>query len=197
MTRLFLIMGSMLLACGCEWDFERMIDQRRYDPFDPNEYFDNGSTMRHPPPGTVPWASEVPPRAISEGMQNDLLVTEIPVLVTNELMQRGRNRFEIFCAPCHGVLGDSDTFVARNMTLRPPPSLHEPRLRAYSPGRIYRVIAQGFGLMPSYAARLAIADRWAVVAYVQALQLSQYAELDDLPDDLRGEWRREAGGLLQ
>lgn len=178
---------ALLSLPGCDWDLERMIDQKYYKPYGPSEHFDDGMAMRTPPVGTVPRSRVIAPPPVSQGVRDGELVEEIPMDVTPAFMARGRNRYEIFCSPCHGMLGDSNTRVAANMTLRPPPSLHELRIRVYPPGRIYRVITEGFGLMRSYAAELPLVDRWAVTAYVQALQLSQYAQLDQLPGELRQE----------
>jgi mono/diheme cytochrome c family protein len=178
---------ALVWLIGCDVDLERMLDQKRYDPYEPSEHFDDGMVMRTPPVGTVPRSRLMAPAPVIQGVQDGKLVERIPVDMSPALVERGRNRYEIFCAPCHGVLGDSDNRVAASMTLRPPPSLHEPRLRDYPPGRVYQVITGGYGLMRSYAAELPVADRWAVVAYVQALQLSQYTELDRLPAELREE----------
>lgn len=110
-----------------------------------------------------------------------------PIPLTMELVERGRGRFDIFCAPCHGVAGDGASAVAANMSLRRPPSLHEPAIRAYSAERLYRVVAEGYGLMPSYAGVLSREERWGLVAYVRALQLSQRAVVSELPEPVRGE----------
>jgi mono/diheme cytochrome c family protein len=178
---------TVLSLPGCDWELQRMIDQKRYDPYDPSEHFDDGMAMRSPPVGTVPRSRVIAPPSLTRGMQDGELVEQIPMDLTPALIERGRNRYQIFCSPCHGMLGNSNTRVAADMTLRPPPSLQEARIRDYPPGRIFRVISDGYGLMRSYAAELPIDDRWAVVAYVQALQLSQYAQLDQLPADLRQE----------
>jgi mono/diheme cytochrome c family protein len=178
---------AVVWSTGCDVDLERMLDQKRYDAYEPSEHFDDGMAMRTPPVGTVPRSRLMAPAPVAQGVQDGQLVERIPVDVSPALIERGRDRYQIFCAPCHGVLGNSDTRVAASMTLRPPPSLHEPRIRDYPPGRIYQVITGGYGLMRSYAAELTIGDRWAVVAYVQALQLSQHAVLDRLPAELRKE----------
>ena len=104
-------------------------------------------------------------------------------------LARGRARFEVTCAVCHGLLGDGESQVALNMSLRRPPSLHA--FRDVPDGHVFRVISEGFGLMPSYAAELRIEDRWAVVAYVRALQLSQYATVDQVPPDARRQLEQE------
>jgi mono/diheme cytochrome c family protein len=106
-------------------------------------------------------------------MVDGAYVADFPLEIDVADVRWGRTRFEIFCATCHGTLGTGQTQVAENMRLRKPPSLHSAAIRAYPPGRIFAVISRGYGLMPSYAGQLSVADRWAVVAYVQALQLSQ------------------------
>jgi mono/diheme cytochrome c family protein len=103
-----------------------------------------------------------------------------------ELLARGRKKFDIHCAVCHGVLGDGESQIALNMSLRKPPSLHA-NARAAGDGWIYQVITNGFGLMGSYATELTVEDRWAVVAYVRALQLSQAASMDQVPPSAREE----------
>lgn len=190
-----LVLALVLAAPGCDYDhqtldFERMIDQHRYDPYEPTPYFADGTIMRQPPYGTVARSRPLLPLAIERGVTGQgTLVDTIPVPVNAALMERGQNRYEIFCAPCHGILGNAETQVAENMNLRPPRSLHDAAVRDYPPGRIYRVIAEGYGLMRAYSAELPVIDRWAVVAYVQALQLSQYASLDALPATMQTEAR--------
>jgi mono/diheme cytochrome c family protein len=99
-------------------------------------------------------------------------------------IRRGRERFEIYCAPCHGLSGRGNGMVVER-GYRPPPSLHIDRLRNERPGYLFDVITRGFGAMPDYAAQIPVRDRWAIVAYVRALQLSQNAPLAELPNDLR------------
>jgi mono/diheme cytochrome c family protein len=108
----------------------------------------------------------------------DLYLTTYPVKVDRPLMELGRKRYNITCATCHGPVGDGDSIVARQMALRPPPSLHQYADRA--PGYIFEVISRGFGLMASYAAELEVRERWAVVAYVRALQMSQATSIERL-----------------
>lgn len=176
-----------LVACDVSPDYERMVNQHRYDPYEQSTFFEDGLIMRHPPAGTVRHDRVTGPPALTAGITDGRFTDRIPLPVDAALVERGRNRFEIFCAPCHGLLGDGESQVAENMSLRPPPSLHIERIRAYPPGRIYHVIESGYGVMRSYAAELPLYERWAVVAYVQALQLSQRIELDRLPDALRKE----------
>lgn len=180
--------GLMTLV-GCrDVDLERMIDQQSYRPYERNPYLPRGTTMQPPPPGTVSRSALIGPPEILRGVtQAGAPVPSIPIPVTRELVDRGQNRYDIFCAPCHGRAGYANTEVAENMTLRPPPALHLPRLVEGPDGHIFRVASEGFGLMPSYQEELSVRDRWAVVAYVRALQLSQRARLDALPAPIREE----------
>jgi mono/diheme cytochrome c family protein len=107
--------------------------------------------------------------------------------VTRELLELGRKRFDITCATCHGPLGDGNSIVATQMSLRPPPSLLLQRYVEKPSGYLYEVATKGFGLMASYAAELDVKERWAVVAYIRALQLSQSATVEDVPPAKRGE----------
>lgn len=187
MTRVLL--AALALAAACEWDYERMIDQPRFDPYEPNPFFSDGATMQTPPPGTVSRDAVLGPPALVTGAVGGAYVGRPPIRVTPAVLRRGRDRYDIFCAACHGRIGDGRTQVAENMRLRPPPSLHEPRLVAAPAGRLFAVATAGYGLMPSYAEELDVLDRWAVVAYVQTLQLSQAAELAELPPAMAEEAR--------
>jgi mono/diheme cytochrome c family protein len=100
------------------------------------------------------------------------------------MLQRGRQRYEIYCTPCHGLAGNGDGMVVRR-GYRKPVSFHDDRLRAQPAGYFFDVMTNGFGAMPDYAAQLPVRDRWAVVAYIRALQLSQHATLDDVPPNVR------------
>ena len=174
-------------AFGCELDLERMLDQHKAKAYRETPFFANGQVMRAPPPGTVPVTRVTGAPLLTTGMDRGTYATRLPVRVDTTLLERGEDRFRIFCSVCHGPLGDGTSPVAENMKLRKPPSLHEPRIRDYPPGRLFRVIGEGYGLMPAYADQLPIHDRWAVVAFVRALWLSQDVALIDLPPDVRAE----------
>jgi len=168
-----------------EPDFERMLSQRSYRAYEEAALFPDGRAMRPPPPGTVSRQRVLGQPALTEGLVEGRYVERIPVPVDRALLARGRDRFEIFCATCHGSRGDGVSPVAHNMELRRPPSLLDPPVIGFPPGRVFQVISAGYGLMPSYAFELGAKDRWAVVAYLSALELSQRASLDDLPAGLR------------
>ncbi|WP_437719376.1 cytochrome c [Sorangium sp. So ce448] len=172
-------------------DLERMLRQRRFAPYQPTDLFDDGSVMRHPPAGAVPNDRVTGDPGLTQGFTGETYVARIPVPVTIELLQYGKERFEIHCAACHGIAGDGESEVARTMTLRRPPSLVDPRVQAFPPGRIYRVIVEGYGLMRSYEAQVPLMERWAIVAYVKALGKSRATALDALPPPLRERARKE------
>jgi mono/diheme cytochrome c family protein len=179
-------LALVMTACGV--DFERMLDQHKAQPFEASPFFDDGQSMRHPPRGTVPVTRVTGPRELVTGRNAaGNYVDTIPVTLDAALLDRGEDRFRIFCRTCHGPLGDGNSAVAENMKLRRPPSLHEQKIRDFPPGRLFRVVTEGYGLMPSYAESLSLTDRWAVVAFVRALQLSQNVPLAELPAPLREE----------
>lgn len=180
----------LALAPACDWDYERMIDQPNARAYEENQYLPKNAVLQPVPRGTVSRGEFTGPPDLAVGIVDGSYVDGVPIVVTEEILERGRNRFEVFCAACHGLLGDGESEVAENMTLVPPPSLHIQRLRIMSAGQLFAIASFGYGLMPGYRDRLTRADRWAVVAYVQVLQLSQYAVLDELPAPISQEARQ-------
>jgi mono/diheme cytochrome c family protein len=172
-----------LTACSEACDDLHMRQQKKFEAYEQSPFYEDGLAMRAPPPGTV--ARERPrDRAVYTG-RDDLgaILDAGPLPVTPALLQLGRKRFDAVCAACHGLAGDGDSVVAANMSLRPPPSLHAHR--EHPDGWYFDVITRGFGLMPSFAQVLPPEERWAVVAYLRALQLSQAARLDQVPPEER------------
>lgn len=179
---------SLLVLTACP-RLDPMYRQPKYKAYQSSEFYSNGLSMRDPPAGTVPYQS-VLAAPVGSGIGPDgKPVAAIPIPVTAELIGRGRARFDVTCAVCHGVLGDGESQVALNMSLRRPPSLHQ--FRDLTDGYIYQVITHGFGLMPSYATELSVQDRWAIVAYVRALQLSQRGSLEQVPPEVRERLEKE------
>lgn len=185
-TRRGVCLSMLLLGLACDdqhnlvppdWGLNRMITQPRYVPFGESEFFPDGMAMRPPPPGAVPFGKE-------QGGT---------VPVDRALLQEGRRRFDVVCSPCHGILGNGESIVADNMALVKPPSFHSERLRNVSDDHILRVVAEGWGMMPSYAYQLGPRERQAVVSYVRVLQKSQQIALDELPPALREQALREIG----
>ncbi|HWU88735.1 MAG TPA: cytochrome c [Kofleriaceae bacterium] len=188
-----LVASAALLAApsGCDSELERMIDQPRFASYEPCEVCPDGTSMLQPPAGTVAREAEVGPSELVQGRTAaGAYVDRSPVPLDGGLLVRGRDRFNTYCAACHGRLGNGVSKVAENMTLRKPANLLGPPYPGYPPGRLFTVITEGYGLMRSYAEELPVPDRWAVVAYVQALQLSQHVALDALPPSIREEARR-------
>lgn len=171
---------SLALATGCD-AVDPMRHQQKYKAYQASDFYADGLSMRAPPPGTVTHGVQLDPGVTGGVGPDGKPLQTIPVAVTPALLAAGRKRFDIVCATCHGPLGDGRSVVATKMSLRPPPSLHDFRDRP--DGFFFQVISQGFGLMPPYASQLTVQERWAVVAYVRALQLSQHAPLSAAPPD--------------
>jgi mono/diheme cytochrome c family protein len=151
-----------------------MTHQDKAVVYDPSEFVEDGRAMRTPPAGTVATS-----RLLGEPTAD---LPTVPLPLTLRLLERGRERYTIVCATCHGDLGDAQTKVAEKMELRKPPSLVAPPATGFTPGRLYEVISSGYGLMPAFAAYMTPEDRWAVVGYVQALQAAaQGVPLASLP----------------
>jgi mono/diheme cytochrome c family protein len=199
-----------LILCGCERGMHEMYEQPKYKPLTPSPLFPDGNSSRPQVEGTVPHSEgalagttsgrdgavkPLPPtgpavgvdaegkplaqagRAATPGYSN-------PLPITPALLARGRERFDIYCAPCHSRAGDGDGMIARR-GFPHPPSYHTARLRNAPDSHFYQVITNGYGIMYPYADRITPHDRWAIVAYIRALQLSQHAPVADLaPADL-------------
>jgi mono/diheme cytochrome c family protein len=164
---------------------ERMLEQEKRMPYESDPLLPGGMAMLKPPSGTLPVDAIVGNPLLTTGIANDQYTARIPVRVDRDLLDKGRQDFETFCAACHGILGDGNSVVADKMALRKPPSLHEARIVGYPPGKIFATVRQGYGLMPSYSVQLSVQDTWGVVAYVRALQLARAAEVGELPPDVR------------
>jgi mono/diheme cytochrome c family protein len=173
---------AALLLAGCE---DSMRDQARIKPLEPSAFFADGRSARTPPPGTVARGELRSDAAFFTGTTSTGFVPRVPFAVTRELLERGRERFTIYCAVCHGADGYGlGVIVQRGFS--PPESYHSPRLRGMPDGYLYDVIPRGKGAMFSYADRVQPTDRWAIVAYIRALQLSQHAQRSDVPAEQHG-----------
>ncbi|MFZ5468901.1 MAG: c-type cytochrome [Myxococcota bacterium] len=177
-----LLSFSSCADCGNQ-ALQRMLSQPKINAYQPSAFYADQGAMRIPPAGTVAREAFLAPGPVMTGqVDGGEAVTTIPLMVTPELLALGRLRFDVICATCHGVLGDGESLVGKNMALRPPPSLLS--LRERPDGHFFRVISSGYGLMPRFD-RLSVEERWAVVAYVRALQLSQAAPLAMAPIQVR------------
>lgn len=179
----------MTVGCensGPERDFERMVNQAYFLPYKECDFFSDRRAMREPPDGTLPAETSQLPAAVEYGMLNETYVEKNPVLLTAQFVALGQRRFDVFCAPCHGILGDGSSVVAQKMTLQPPPSIVTDRIRQFPDGRIFAIISDGYGLMPNYAHEIESIERWAVVAYVRALGIRAAGiPLEKLPEPIR------------
>lgn len=150
--------------------------QPRYRPQTINKYFSDSAAMRMPPPGTIARGTLQEDDAFYRGQTSDTRWLEkIPVNIDAALLARGRERFNIFCSPCHDRAGTGQGMVARRGIV-PPPTFHQARIRDYKDGELFNIAANGVRSMPGYRKQIDEADRWAIVAYIRALQKSQLGE---------------------
>jgi len=171
---------ALLLVCaGCRID---MHVQPRYNPYAATNFFGDGQSARLPVAGTVPrgplqlGANEL----LYTGKVNGQLAQVFPFPVTAAVVERGRQRFNIYCSPCHGFGGDGDGMIVQRGFKRPP-SYHDKRLIDAPVGHFFDVITNGFGVMYPYGYRVPPKDRWAIIAYIRALQLSRQVPIADVP----------------
>jgi Cytochrome C oxidase, cbb3-type, subunit III len=174
-----------VLAGGCQLQ-QDMAHQPKNKPLSPSTFFDDGRSERPGLENTVARGSIA---------DDDLFVPKesnaFPLMLTPQLLHRGQERYKIFCTPCHGVQGDGNGMVSMR-GMKHPPTFHQPRLREVPNGYVYDVITNGFGGMLGYSAQIPPSDRWAIVAYLRALQFSRNAPVSELPPDLRE--KLNAGG---
>ena len=172
-----------------------MDHQPKYKAQSRNPLFADRRAMRPPVAGTVARGAHFGDSAIASGKVGEQWVVDIPVPVDAVVMARGRERYDIYCSPCHGLAGFGDGMVAQRAdvlmegTWTPPTSFHTDLLRQREAGHLFNTISNGIRNMPAYGPQIPVTDRWAVVAYVRALQRSQNATIDDVPDDIRAQLR--------
>jgi mono/diheme cytochrome c family protein len=168
---------------GCRQDMQ---DQPKYKPLGQNTFFPDGRDARPIPAGTIARGDLNANDAYHTGASNGVFLDTIPVAINLNLLNRGHDRYDIFCSPCHGRLGDGNGMVAQR-GLRAPANFHTARLRSVPPGYTFQVITNGYGGMGDYGDQIPVDDRWAIVAYVRALQLSHDASLNDVPANARAQ----------
>ena len=177
-----LLLTAGILA-GCRQD---MHDTPRYEAYEASPFFPDGRASRSAPAGTVARGWLKADDALYTGKVNGQFVEEFPFPIGREEMARGQGRFNIYCTPCHGRLGNGQGMVVQR-GLRQAASYHQDRLRQEKVGYLFDVVTNGFGAMQGYADQVPVHDRWLIVAYVRALQLSQHASVNDVPADRRAE----------
>ena len=183
----------LVLLGGCR---QKMVETPRYEAYERSTFFDDSLSARPLVEGTVPQGD---PRVLTRYYEGTSpyyeegvfltpratryadMTNTIPLPVDRTLLERGQQQYNVYCSPCHGLTGYGDGMVVQR-GLRPPPSYHSDRLREAPAGHLFNVVTHGYGAMYGYAARIPPADRWAIVAYVRALQLSQHAPMHLLPE---------------
>lgn len=175
---LFLLpVWALLFSSACR---QGMYDEPKFLPLQENGMYPDRQASRPLPPGTVAQGSGAESAGFLTGRNRSVLVDKVPLPITRALLERGHERFNIFCAPCHDQLGYGNGMIAMR-GFRNPPSYHLPRLVNAPDGYLFEVATQGYGTMYAYADRVAPEDRWAIVAYIRALELSQHATAADAP----------------
>jgi len=186
---LLAIVAVSLALGACRQD---MHDAPRYEPLEASSFFSDGQSARMPVANTVSRGTLAETdELLYTGKIDGIAANLFPMPVTAEILARGQDRYNVFCAPCHGRTGKGDGMVVQR-GMRKPPSLMEDRLRNAAAGYFFDVMTHGFGAMQDYAAQIPVADRWAIVAYERALQFSQHATVGDVPDDRRADLDRPA-----
>ncbi len=173
----FAVLAMLLVSLtGCS---QQMGTQPKYTPLSASPFFDDGRSARPLVEGTLP-RGRIAEDSLFLPKDSDVF----PFPVTQQVLERGRERFNIYCSVCHGRLGDGDGMIVRR-GFRRPPSYHIDRLRQAPAGHFFDVITNSFGAMPDYAAQVSPRDRWAIIAYIRALQLSQHYPAAELPPEGR------------
>jgi hypothetical protein len=170
----------LVVACNVAACRQQMAEQPYARPLQSQNFFDDGMASRPVEPGTVARGSLAESDAVNTGKFQGKPADAVPLPVTRELLERGQERYNIYCSPCHDRVGSGQGMIVRR-GFRRAQSFHQQRLREAPPGYFFEVISRGFGPMPSYAAQIKPHDRWAIIAYIRALQLSRHAALAELP----------------
>ncbi len=167
---------AALGSAACRQD---MHDQPKFKGFRPTTLFADGRSVRPLVPGTVARGHLKDDELLYTGKVAGQFSNEFPFPVNRAVLERGQERYNIYCSPCHDRVGTGQGMIVQR-GYKQPPSFHQDRLRQQPPGYFYHVITNGFGVMPDYAAQIPVQDRWAIVAYIRALQLSQHVSVHDL-----------------
>jgi mono/diheme cytochrome c family protein len=167
---------------------QKMANQPKYDPLEPSDFFADGMSARPRIAGTVARGELAITGFLATGKMNGADGDGFPMPVNAQVMNRGQERFNIYCSECHGRLGDGNGMIP-SRGFRRPPSFHTDALRQAKTGHFFDVMTNGFGAMPPYAAQVPVNDRWAIVAYIRALQIAQNGTVTDLAADQRAKLR--------
>jgi hypothetical protein len=184
--------ATLALACfvsGCRQDMQV---QPRYNPYDESNFFGDSRSARAPVPGTIARGQLHLDELLYSGKVDGKDAEVFPFEITRADLNRGRERYNIYCSPCHDVTGSGRGMIVLR-GFPQPPSMHIDRLRQAPPGHYFDVMTNGLGVMYSYAARVSPEDRWRIAAYIRALQLSEQATIADVPAAQRGTLQTETG----
>jgi mono/diheme cytochrome c family protein len=183
------IAAACVALVGCRQD---MHDAPSYDPLQGTTFFANGAASRPLVANTVARGQLRADEHLYTGKINGQVATEFPMPVTKAVLDRGQERFNVYCSPCHGRTGEGNGMIVQR-GFRQPPSYHDERLRNAPVGYFFDVMTNGFGAMQDYSAQVTVPDRWAIAAYIRVLQVSRSATVNDVPADRRGDLDRPAG----
>jgi len=176
------MLGVVVFLAACRQD---MHDQPKYIPLRSSDFFRDGRSARMPMEGTVARGHLRDDVHFYTGKVEGKLVETLPFSATRAVLERGQERYNIYCAPCHSRLGDGSGVIVQR-GYRRPESFHAERLRKAPVGHFFDAMTRGFGAMPDFASQITPQDRWAIAGYIRALQLSQHASLEDVPESERG-----------
>ncbi len=180
----------VMLVAGCRLD---MHIQPKYLPYEPTDFFGDGRSERQPVPGTVARGQLRLDELMFTGRENGVVVDKFPFPITRADLDRGRERYNVYCTPCHDYTGMGQGMIVQR-GFPQPPSYHIQRLRDAPAGHFFEVMTNGFGAMYSYAARVEPADRWSIAAYIRVLQLSRNATIQDVPEADKQKLTQQSAG---
>jgi mono/diheme cytochrome c family protein len=180
-----LLSAAILVAAGCRQDMHNQPRVGGNRSLRASDFFVDGRSERDLPYGVVARGQLRDDTYFYTGKVGPNVGTVFPTPITKEVLDRGEQRFNVYCTPCHSAVGDARGMIVMR-GLKQPPSFHEERLRNAPVGHFFEVMTAGFGAMPDYAAQITPADRWAIAAYIRALQISQNATLAEVPPEQRG-----------
>ncbi|MBI5504391.1 MAG: cytochrome c [Deltaproteobacteria bacterium] len=178
------------MTSACRQD---MHNQAKYRPMRETPFFADHRSARPLVAGTIARGKLGEDKLLTTGRDGDKFSSIFPFPITADLVARGRERFNIYCSPCHGRTGEGRGMVVQR-GYKQPPSFHDARLRDLGPGYFFNVITNGFGVMPGYAVQVPATDRWAITSYIRALQLSRNASVDDLTSEEKSRLTKESSG---
>jgi cbb3-type cytochrome c oxidase subunit III len=179
-----------MMIGGCRLD---MHVQPKYLPYEPTDFFGDGRSERQPVAGTVARGHLRLDELLYTGKENGVLADKFPFPIARADLERGRERYNIYCTPCHDYTGTGNGMIVQR-GFPPPPSFHIDRLRTAPAGHFFDVMTNGFGAMYSYSARIEPEDRWRIAAYVRVLQASRHATIEDVPEAERQKLTQSASG---